>query len=240
MRRHIHLATVWTGPVFFVLYLIAFGLIAGYLPPPSPSLTAPEVLELFTEDGQRIRLGLLLGMIFCTLLFGFFGAFSIQIARIEGRFPILAMLQFGAAVLLIVFFFICHMLWIAMTFRPYDAAALQQMNDLSWLIFVMVFPTYVLQMICIGLAAFMDNDQIAFPRWYGYFCLWVGLAGSGGGIAVYFKSGPFAWNGAVGFWIPIVMFAVWLCLSVPVLLRAVDRQFAGTAENATPTSTARA
>lgn len=227
MRRTIHLTSVWTGPAFFVLYLIAFGIIAGYLPPPSPSLSAAEVLQLFQDDGQRIRLGLILGMIFCTLLFPFFAAFSIQIARIEGRLPILAMMQFGAAVLLLVFFFVCHMLWIAMTFRDYDAAAMQQMNDLSWLIFVMVFPTYVLQMVCIAVAGFMDRDQIAFPRWYAYFCLWVGIAGSGGAIAVYFKSGPFAWNGVAGFWIPIVMFAVWLCLSVPVLLRAVNNQYAG-------------
>lgn len=227
MRRTIHLATVWSGPAFFALYLIAFGVIASYLPPPSPSLSATEVLQLFQDDGQRIRLGLILGMIVCTLLFPFFGAFSIQIARVEGRFPILAMMQFGAAVLLIVFFILCHMLWIAMTFRDYDAEVMRQMNDLTWLIFVMVFPTYVLQMVCIGLAAFMDADQIAFPRWYGYFCLWVGIAGSGGGIAAYFKHGPFAWNGVVGFWIPIAMFAAWLCLSVPVLLRAVEHQFAG-------------
>ncbi|MFJ9390485.1 hypothetical protein ACIRON_16795 [Nocardioides sp. NPDC101246] len=225
MRRTINLATVWTGPLFFVLYLLAFGVIAGYLPPPSPSLTANEVVQLFTEDGQRIRFGLILGMIFCTLMFGFFGAFSVQIARIEGRVPILAMLQFGAAVLLIVFFFVCHMLWIAMTFRDYSAPAMQQMNDLAWLIFVMVFPTYVLQMICIALAAFMDTEEQAFPRWYGWFCLWVGISGSGGAIAVYFKSGPLAWNGVIGFWIPIVMFAIWLCASVPVLLRAVHSQF---------------
>jgi len=225
VRRRINLATVWTGPLFFALYLLAFGVIAGYVPPPSPSLTPTEVVELFADDGQRIRLGLILGMIFCTLLFGFFGAFSVQIARVEGRVPVLAMLQFGAAVLLIVFFFLCHMLWIAMTFRHYDAAAMQQMNDLAWLIFVMVFPTYVLQMICIGVASFMDTAQKAFPRWYGWFCLWVGISGSGGGIAVYFTSGPFAWNGAVGFWIPIAMFAAWLCTSVPVLLRAVNSQF---------------
>jgi len=227
MHRKLHLATVWSGPAFFVLYLIAFGVIAGYLPPPSPALSAAQIQQLFDEDGQRIRLGLILGMIFCTLLFPFFGAFSMQIARIERRMPILAAMQLAAATLLIVFFFLCHMLWIAMTFRDsYGEVAMQQMNDLAWLIFVMVFPTYVLQMFCIALAVFLDDrPEPAFPRWYGYFCLWVGMAGAGGAIAVYFKQGPFAWNGIVGFWIPIAMFALWLCLSVPVLLKAVNRQF---------------
>lgn len=223
MKRHVHLATVWSGPAFFVLYLIAFGIIAGYLPPPAPSLSTEEVVQLFDEEGGRIRLGLILGMIFATLLFPFFGAISIQIARIEGTRMVLSMLQFGAGVLLIVFFFICHMLWISMTFRDtYDDSAMRQVNDLSWLTFVMVFPTYVLQMICIATASFMDTTEKILPRWYGYFCLWVGIAGCGGAIAVYFKTGPLAWNGVIGFWIPIVMFAVWLCLSVYVLLRAVN------------------
>ena len=45
-------------------------------------------------------------------------------------------------------------------------------------------------------------------------------------LSVYFKDGPPAWNGGIGFWIPIAMFAVWLCLSVYVLARAVSSQFA--------------
>ena len=65
---------------------------------------------LFEEHGQRIRLGLILGMIVVTLSFPFFGAISIQIARAERRFPILVAMQFGAGVVLIVFFFICHTL----------------------------------------------------------------------------------------------------------------------------------
>jgi hypothetical protein len=183
---------------------------------------------LFEEHGQRIRLGLILGMIVVTLSFPFFGAISIQIARAERRFPILVAMQFGAGVVLIVFFFICHTLWISMTFRnSYSESAMQQVNDVAWLTFVMVFPTYVLQMICIAVASFMeDSREATLPRWYGYFCLWVGVSGCGGAVAVYFKDGPPAWNGGIGFWIPIAMFAVWLCLSVYVLARAVSSQFA--------------
>lgn len=226
MQRRIHLATVWAGPVFFVLYLIAFAFIAGYVPPPSPALTGQQVVALFDSHEQRIRLGLVLGMFFVTLLFPFFGAISIQIARVEKRFPILAAMQFGAGVLLIVFFFICHMLWISMTFRHYSESAMQQVNDLAWLTFVMVVPTYVLQMICIATASLADTSRSApLPRWYGYFCLWVGLAGCGGAVAVYFKHGPLAWNGVIGFWIPVAMFAIWICLSVYVLARAVNTQF---------------
>ena len=40
------------------------------------------------------------------------------------------------------------------------------LNDLSWLVFVMVFPGYVLQLSCIAIASFMDRSR-AHPQLYG-------------------------------------------------------------------------
>jgi len=82
----------------------------------------------------------------------------------------------------------------------------------------MVFPGYVFQMLCIGIAAFMDKDpNPVLPRWAGYLHLWVGISGMGGGIAVFFKHGPFAWNGVVGFYLPLTVFAVWLVVITGLL-----------------------
>jgi hypothetical protein len=89
----------------------------------------------------------------------------------------------------------------------------------------MVFPGYTLQMVCIAVAGFMDkSERPTWPRWVSYFHLWVGLSGAGGGLAVFFKSGPFAWNGVVGIYIPLVLFATWLIISTTVLHQAVKRQ----------------
>jgi hypothetical protein len=57
------------------------------------------------------------------------------------------------------------------------------------------------------------------------------MSGAGGGIAVFFKTGPFAWNGLVGFYIPIGAFTVWIAVMTYYMHTGVNRQFA--AEHAT-------
>jgi membrane protein implicated in regulation of membrane protease activity len=197
-----------------------------FIPPPAPSLTAQKVGALYEAHRSEIRIGMLVALVASTLLFPFFAAISVQIARIERRTPLLAMLQFGGAVLLLVFFALCSMLWIAATFRPeLDFATVRMLHDLSWLIFVMVFPAYTLQMVCMAVAGFIDESpEPVWPRWAAYLNLWVAVSGMGGGLAVFFKTGPFAWNGLIGFYVPLTAFAIWIAVTTYLLRRAVSRR----------------
>lgn len=223
---------VWSGPIFIVLYALTFWGLAGYLPPQPPSWSTQDIVAFYGEHQNMIRAGQIICLVLSTLLFPWFGIISLQIARLEGRMPILALMQFGGGVLLIVFFQICSMIWIAATFRPdIEPLTLRMLHETGWLIFVMVFPAYVLQLFCIGIAGLLDKrPQPIFPRWVAFFNLWVGVGGAGGGLAVFFYSGPFAWNGIVGFWVPVLLFAGWLCIMVPILLRNVG---AGDASHST-------
>jgi len=187
---------------------------------PNASLTCSDQHRL------GIRIGQVLSIAFSTLLFPFFAVISVQIARIEKRLPVLAVVQFGAATLLIVYFQLCSMLWITATFRPeLDTTTVRVLNDLSWLTFVMIAPAYVFQMVCIAIASFRDaSPNPIWPRWAGYVCLWNALGGLGGALAVFFKDGPFAWNGLVGFYIPIVAFVIWLATMTYVMHTGIKRQ----------------
>lgn len=225
MNTRILLWCAWSGPIFLVLYGIAFWGIAGYMPPHSPTLGAAELVQFYDENRNGIRIGQILGLVFSMLLFPWFALISVQIARVEGRYPVMAMMQFGAGTLLIVFFVICSMLWIAATYRPeLDPAQLKTIHETSWLMFVMVFPEFTLQVICIAVAGFIDKrPEPVFPRWVCYFNLWVAISACGGSVAVFFKSGPFAWSGIFGFWIPVTFFSLWLFIMAPILARNVKR-----------------
>ncbi len=235
MAKRIQLAAVWAGPVFLVLYIAAFAGIARFVPPLAPGWDDETVARVITDHAVQIRIGMVIGLVATTLLFPFFGVISIQIARIEKRMPILAVMQFGGAVLLVVFFQLCGMLWITATFRSeLEPSTIRMLNDLSWLTFVMVFPSYVLQLFCIALAAFMDRSpQPLWPRWVGYLNLWIGLSGAGGGIAVFFKHGPFAWNGLIGFYVPVIAFVAWIVVMTYCMHTGISRQFAAGADAAT-------
>jgi hypothetical protein len=216
---------VWCGPAFLVLYMIFFVLVAGFLPPIPPSHSAAEVVAFFADHRTRIQIG---ALIMSTLLFPFFTVISREIARIErsrtSGLPILALMQFGGGVLLIVYFQLCSMIWLILSYRPdLDPAVARVLNDAAWLIFVMVFPSYLMQMLCMAVAAFRDTRQHpTWPRWTGYLNIWVALTGAGGGIAVFFTSGPLAWNGLIGFYIPIAVFAIWLGAMTYVLLKGLS------------------
>ena len=234
MSRRIQMMCAWSGLAFAVLYGLAFVVIARFIPPPSPSWSAERIDALFIDHATSIRIGMVLAIIFVTLLFPYFTFISVQIGRIErserGAPPVMAIMQFGAAVLLIVFFVLCSMLWITATFRAeLEPSVTRMLSDLGWLSFVMIFPGYVLQLGCIGVASLMDRsaDPI-WPRWAGYLNLWVALGGAGGGIAVFFKSGPFAWNGVVGIYIPLGAFAIWLPVMTYLMVTWLKRQSTGT------------
>lgn len=226
MNTRTQLFCVWMGPVFLVTYGIAFWGIAQYIPPHPPSLGAEQVAWFYAEFTNRIRIGQVLGLIFCVLLFPWFAIISAQMARIEGRFPVLAIMQFGGATLLIVFFQICGMLWIIAAWRQeLDPAIVRLIHEGSWLMFVMIFPAYTMQLFSIAIAGFMDkSEHPMWPRWACYFNMWVGLAGMGGGLATFFKTGPFAWNGLIGFYIPVAMFTLWLFINSWLMHKGIKRQ----------------
>lgn len=217
---------VWcvrTIPVFIVLYLVGFVGLSGFVPPLSPTLTGAELAQLFEHHRNAIRGGQLLCLVAASLYLPWCAVMSVQMARVEGEFPVLAWLNFGGALLLVAFFFLCSMLWEVAAYRPdVDPQMLRMLNDFSWLTFVMVYPEYVVQLVAIAVVGFMDKrPRPLLPRWACFVTLWVALAGVGGGFATFFTTGAFAWNGLIGFWVPVAFFLLWLVFVIfPCLLRA--------------------
>jgi hypothetical protein len=220
---------VWCGPIGAVLYLVFFCGIAKFIPPPSPHWPTAHVASFYSENRTNIRIGQIGGMIASMFFLPFFTVIAVQIARIERkRAPILAVLEWGGGVILIVWFGICAMLFITATFRSdLSANTVRMLNDFGWLAFVMVIPEYIVQMLAIGIAGLQDRSpDPVWPRWAGYFNCWIAFSGIGGGLAVFFKHGPFAWNGLIGFWGPLTMFGVWLSVTTYLLHTGIQRQAA--------------
>jgi hypothetical protein len=44
------------------------------------------------------------------------------------------------------------------------------------------------------------------------------------GLMTYFKTGPFAWNGILAFWLPLVAFAIWFNVMFIALQKAIKEQ----------------
>lgn len=224
----------WCGGAFLLLFPAGL-LIAGFLPLPSPSLGAAEVAALYRAQPNLIRTGMVLLMLSAAPLLAFYAVISEQLRRIPGIGRATPYLQLGCGTAGAAFIMLSALVLAVVAFRPErDPQLLALLHDLGWLLFVTPFPFALIQNFAIATAILMDQGaQPVFPRWIAYFNIWTGLLFAPGGIAFFFVSGPFAWNGLLAFWLPAVVVVSWMLVMMSAVARAIRRQSEHAAEPAT-------
>lgn len=226
MNIAVQRALVWTGPLMVIGWVGAFVALAGFIPPPDPELSPREVVELYSDDTDLLRLGLVLSTFACMLLIPFSAAIWSQMKRIEGDRSPLAMTMMCSAALLTLEFILPIAIWQTASYRfdEEDARLIQGMNDMGWIMFMLISSACV-QFASLGICILIDKrPEPVFPRWAGYFNLWVAFLVTPAGIVVFFKDSPFAWNGLIGFFQPLTLFAIWIGVMFVLLRRAIDQE----------------
>ena len=218
----------WGGP--FCATFLGFGLlVSGFVPPPSPNLSANEIAAIYQANPNMIRLGMVLGLFgiagYCALV----GAVSVQLHRMQGISRLAPYLQLGAGSIGVLTVMFPIMIFGVAAFRPErDPQMTQMLNDLGWLIIIPAFPTFLAQFGAIAFGILQDKSpKPVFPRWAAYFNVWVGVLFVPGGFAYFFRTGPFAWNGLLAFWVAASAFFAWLVVMTPLLLKAISDEEQG-------------
>lgn len=217
-------AFTWCGPAFAVTFFVGM-LLAGLLPPHSPSGSAAEATALWTTDPQLRRMGLWLCMMAAGLSAPFVAVLSVYLKKIEpaGSYSNLQLIggALGVVAILVPVF-----LWCAASYRAGARSdeITQALNDVAWIPFVMNTPPALMQCIAVGFAVLGDRSaRPVMPRWVGYYNLWTALLFLPGGFVVFFKGGPLAWDGLFAFWMAAVVFGTWFIVMTYVLLKAITR-----------------
>jgi len=227
--QRLRIAAAWTGPLFAVVLFTGWGLVAGMiLPPWHPQDGPTQVVASYQGDIGRIRVGMVLLMVAALLAIPFTAALCHQLRELEGRTGILTWTAgLGGAALMCLTFYPATF-WLVAAYRPNRSPELIQLiNDVAWLQFVGGVTIFLALPIAVMLASFLDKRPYAvFPRWLGYYSLWVMLLVIPDQLVFFFHDGPFAWNGLFGLWIPAVSFGSWFFVVFVVLRRAesVGRQ----------------
>jgi hypothetical protein len=213
--------------IAMVLLMGAALFLAGWVPPPSPAMSATESAQMFTQGGNKIRFAALLMMLGATMFWPFAVAISAQMKRIEG--PLvqpLAGVQLACATGTVIAIIIPCALWLVAAFRPERSPEIvQALNDLSWMFFIGAVPPALIQVLAIGLCALSRCvTPEVLPRWYGFFSLLTATGFVGGETIGFFHTGPFAWNGIFAFWMAAVFFFGWILVTWWVVMRAIQKQ----------------
>lgn len=129
----------------------------------------------------------------------------------------------ASGIIVTVVLIIPMLLFIGGQFRPERPDELTRLvNDLPYVMLILPWPPILGQLGALAVAIFNDRSpEPVFPRWLGYFNLWVALLLVPAGTIIFFKTGVFAWTGLVGFWIPAAVGGVWYLVMTVMLLRAI-------------------
>lgn len=214
----------WSGIVLVVCLAVAQGLLMGFIPPPSPDLSAEEIAQIFIDRKLRIRVATLIECIGFT----FYLTFSMSIVMFMRKMeppgmPILTFTSIANNGGGYVFFLLMPITWATISFRPevLNPELIQLVNDYVWFIFILSWPPFAMFMIFIAIAVLRDcNPTPIFPRWVGYFNLWTAVMIMPAGLIEFFTTGPFAYNGVISFWWVWLEFFGWIVVMSGVTLRA--------------------
>ena len=211
MKTRALLACALIGVIALGLILIGF-IAAHYIPPPKASWSADHIARFYSEHTTRKRFGIFL------LLFGAIGfgplvaGMTIVMLRIEGNRPTLAVAQavlggVGTACL-----FLFAMLLAVAAFRPGRSADVTQaFHDAGWFMAFISAPPFMLQALAIAGAVLGDRSaKPVLPRWFGYLNVWIAVLLAPGAVLLFFKTGPLAYHGLLGYWVPLFAFGGWM------------------------------
>ncbi|MEV4241483.1 MULTISPECIES: hypothetical protein [Nocardia] len=214
----------WTLPVFYNLFGLVFVVLTRVMPPPRPDVTTDQMVDFFDDHATTIKIGFVILMVVMGFAGIANGLIALQIKRMSVS-PVFAYAYIGALAvgavpgcLMPAFFFLTA------TFRTdRDPQIIALLYDLGFLSFVGSLGCFATQCMVLAIAIFLDKNDV-FPKWFAYISIWMIVTEILAAPVFVFKSGPFAWNGSISFWVGTAIFAGWQVCMITLLRRTINLQ----------------
>jgi hypothetical protein len=219
----------WAGPVFLFVFVVFWGIFGGNIPPIPANHAATDLANHYRGDANLIRIGMGLAMTFVVL----YMVWGLSIAKVIERGiergtdnNVLSTLALWGAGLTVCPLLIGSAFWLTGSYRPkaLDPSILQLFYDMPWLLINLAYAVTTMQMIAMGVAFLRDKrEKPLIPRWLSWMGIWVGVSFALELFLPYFKTGPFARQGFVNFWIEFFLWFFWIVFVTVGILKAISR-----------------
>jgi hypothetical protein len=217
---------LWALPPVVVIWVAAFFLFPGFVPPMSPTASASQVAAFYSQHLARVRYSMILFNWFCVALIPILMLIVERMRRMAHRTPVLRYCVIGVAGAAPIAFLTSTVFWLIAAFRPDRAPELTLLlNDLAWITFTCAIPFLVSLCLFLALSIVWDQQpEPVFPRWVAWFNVAIAIALVPAAFAGLTLTGPFAWNGFVSFWVKNIAIALWIVVMGLAIGRAMNRE----------------
>jgi len=212
----------WIVPIFFNLFGLVFVPLSWMMPPRSPDSSTQEIVAFMQSPN------LLIACVILTLTYGL-GAvanacYLVQMRRMSVS-PVLRFAMIVGAITGTIVGCLFPMFCFGLgAFRPgYDPEILAMLYDFGYLSFIGSMGCFCIMWMPFGLSILLDKNNI-LPKWLGYYTVWQFVSELVIAPVWIAKTGPFAWNGLVSFYLAMALYVPWQFIVYLCVYRAIRDQ----------------
>lgn len=222
-KRDVRLMT-WFFPVWYAVFGVIICVLTRVTPPPRPDVTASDKVAFFAQHHLTIQIGFTVLLILLGGAAMTNGLVVYQMKRMSVGSVFAYGYLGGMSVGALPGFLLVTVCFLTAAFRPdRDPELISLLYDLGMLSYNGSLGCFSVAYLVLAIAILYDHNGI-FPKWFAYVCIWQIITEVIATQMFVFRSGPFAWNGSIAFWLAVVVFSVWLVALIVLLRRAADRE----------------
>ncbi|CQD16503.1 hypothetical protein BN970_03512 [Mycolicibacterium conceptionense] len=226
-KRELWLAW-WTVAVFYQFFGVVFFVMTRTQPPPPPQWDAAQKAQWIHDNHN----GLLIGFAIMFVITGMTTIINALLGYSMRRMSVSP--AFGYTYLVLYSLsavpgmqLLCVILTVG-AYRPdRDPELISWLYDFAFLSFVGTMGVFLVGSIIWMTAVLLDKNGV-FPKWFGYLNLCNALTEIVVSPAWIFQRGVFAWNGAIAWWVNMVVFGIYTTAFVMLLRKLIEREDFGT------------
>lgn len=206
-------AFILTGPAYVLCLMVPLAGLWRFIPAPNPQWSSDRIAQNFIDHQVTILAGAFIWSAFAIFMITWGAVLAAQCRDAEKETSVLTLAQVmfaGASYLATQF---CGLALALAAYRPDELApeTTRLLHDAFWFFMLYTWPPFAGWMIVIAITVFSDRRRTPiYPRWVGYLNLWCALLMIPGGLMSFFKSGPFAYNGLMAYYVLAAAIIVWM------------------------------
>ena len=218
---------LWCSWIFSALTVVGW-LWIGHFALPAPADLGLEATKVWYTETYRWRtiIGCSIFYVACGFLVPSSIQFGIMLAKVEGRHPLWSLTAAVCGVFISLIIFLNACAWIVCAYRPeFGADVIQAFNDWAWFAFLLGWIYLTVEMVASAIVGLQDRrPEPMIPRWLAWGTLSGAITLITAAGPAFFQSGAFAYHGLLGFYLPMVIWGLYLNVTAACMYRELARE----------------